>query len=201
MRIALRSLALGLLAAASVSAEDVRPIPAFPSQADAITADVVVLDKEGRPVRGLTKDDFTLLEDGRVQTIVGFEARELAKADGAKAPEPWASGEVVATNQGTSSRGGRTLAFLVYDLGTQALAMEDVKKAVARWLEEKADPRDEVTLATTSGDVWWSDQLGRGRADLVAVLARVKGKKLSDQTSDFISDWEAYRIAVYEDAK
>jgi VWFA-related protein len=195
------SFALGLFATASVFAQESRPVPAFPAQADAITADVVVLDKEGRPVRGLTKEDFTLLEDGRAQAIVGFEARELAKADGAKAPEAGAGGEVVATNQGSSSRGGRTLAFLVDDLGTQGLAMEDVKKAVGRWLEEKADPRDEVTLATTSGDVWWSDQLGRGRSDLVAVLARVKGKKLLDQTSDWISDWEAYRIAVYEDAR
>jgi VWFA-related protein len=194
-------LALGLFTASTLFAQDVRDIPAFPTQADAITADVVVLDKQGRPVRGLTKEDFTLLEDGRVQTIVGFEARDLAKADGVKAADPSPSGDIVATNQGASSRGGRSLAFLVDDLGTQALAMEDVKKAVARWLDEKSDPRDEVTLATTSGDVWWSDQLGRGRTDLVAVLARVKGKKLSDQTSDFISDWEAYRIAVYEDAK
>src|SRR5260221_14586519 len=108
MRIALRSLALGLLAAASVSAEDVRPIPAFPAQADAITADVVVLDKQGRPVRGLTKGDFTLLEDGRPQTIVGWEAREL-KPLGDETPQPGAATESrVAENKGTSERRGRT---------------------------------------------------------------------------------------------
>ena len=78
--------------------------------------------------------------------------------------------------------------------------MEDVKKSVARWLHEKAEPLDEVTLATASGDVWWSDRIERGRSDLEAVLGRVKGKKLSDRTREWISDWEAYRIVNFEDA-
>ena len=43
--------------------QEQRSVPVFPARAEAITADVVVLDKEGRPLRGLTKEDFTLLED------------------------------------------------------------------------------------------------------------------------------------------
>lgn len=34
---------------------------------------VVVTDREGRPVRGLGKDDFRLLQDGREQAIAGFD--------------------------------------------------------------------------------------------------------------------------------
>ncbi|HYU34163.1 MAG TPA: VWA domain-containing protein [Thermoanaerobaculia bacterium] len=34
---------------------------------------VVVTDREGRPVRGLTRDDFRLLQDGRDQQIAGFD--------------------------------------------------------------------------------------------------------------------------------
>jgi len=34
---------------------------------------VVVTDREGRPVRGLTRDDFRLLQDGRNQEIAGFD--------------------------------------------------------------------------------------------------------------------------------
>ena len=49
------------------SGQERSAIPAFPTQADAITADVVVLDKDGRPVRDLTRGDFTLLEDGKPQ--------------------------------------------------------------------------------------------------------------------------------------
>lgn len=189
---------LALLAATVAFAQDERPVPAFRSQADAITVDAVVLDKEGRPVRGLTKDDFTLLEDGRPQAIVGFEARELTAA--AKEPPPaiGLADESMATNEMRSPR-GRTLAFLLDDLGTQVLVMEDTKKTLRRWLAEKADPRDQVTLATTSGDVWWSDIVGSGRADLEAVLGRIRGRKPNESAKDFMSDWEAYRIAVWED--
>src|SRR5437879_3466060 len=79
--------------------------------------------------------------------------------------------------RGSPERRGRTFAVLVDDLGTEILPMEDAKKAIASWLIDKADPRDEVTLATTSGHAWWSDTVGRGRADLLAVLNRLKGKK------------------------
>ena len=68
------------------------------------------------------------------------------------------------------------------------------KRAIVRWLREKADPRDEVTLGVVSGSVWWSDRIDRGRDDLIAVLDRVKGGKLSD----ILTDWEAYRIVAFE---
>jgi VWFA-related protein len=189
------ALAVATLVATGANAQEPRTVPAFPARADAITADVVVLDKDGRPVPGLIREDFTLLEDGKPQAIVAFEARELQTA--AAMPEAAIGDERVATNEGGESH-GRTFAFLLDDLGTRSVAMEDAQKAIVRWLEEKADPRDEVTLATASGNVWWSDRIDRGRADLEAVLRRVKPGKLRDQP--WISDWEAYRIVVYEDA-
>jgi VWFA-related protein len=178
-------------------AQESQSIPAFPARAEAITVDVVVLDNEGRPVRGLAKEDFTLLEDGRPQRIVGFQAKELTPP-AKSAPEVGVNDERVAANQGSSERRGRTFAFLVDDLGTEATPMEEAKRSIAGWLNDKADPRDEVTLTTTSGDAWWSDRVDRGRADLLAVLSRVRGKKPRQPEFEWMSDWEAYRIAVYE---
>ncbi|HVT46052.1 MAG TPA: VWA domain-containing protein [Thermoanaerobaculia bacterium] len=40
--------------------------------------DVVVTDRGGRPVRGLTKDDFEVFESGRLQTITNFALIEAA---------------------------------------------------------------------------------------------------------------------------
>jgi VWFA-related protein len=192
--------AVALVALTAVgSAQEQRSVPVFPARAEAITADVVVLDKQGRPVRGLTKADFTLLEDGRPQTIVGFEARELTSPSRDAPREGAVTDERVAENRRSSQLGGRTFAFLLDDLGTEVLPMEEVKRAMATWLHDKADPRDEVTLATTSGDAWWSDRVGRGSSDLLAVLKRVKGKKPRQPPHEWMSDWEAYRIAVYED--
>ena len=71
-------LAAGLPLAGAPGAQEPTPVPpSFPAQVSAITVDVVVLDKSGAPVRGLTRDDFTVLEDGRPQTIVGFESRDV----------------------------------------------------------------------------------------------------------------------------
>ena len=51
--------------------------PTFRTGVDAVQLDVSVLDKERRPVRGLTAADFTVLEDGKPRQIVAFSAIEL----------------------------------------------------------------------------------------------------------------------------
>ncbi len=185
------------LAAAAGRAQDAAPVPAFPAQAEAITVDVVVVDKEGRPVKGLEKGDFTLLEDGRPQTIVGFEPRVLQTTDETGANAPSEPG--VASNE-TAGTPGRTLAFVIDDVGIEPVHMAYVTKALSAWLEAKSDPRDEVTLLTTSGDAWWSAEVGHGKEDLLAVLGRVRGRKESADARDWMSDWEASRIDIYEDA-
>ena len=47
-----------------------------------VTLDVVVNDKNGKPVRGLKRDDFTICEDNVSQPIVSFEASEPKHAMG-----------------------------------------------------------------------------------------------------------------------
>ncbi|WP_176441730.1 VWA domain-containing protein [Granulicella rosea] len=47
-----------------------------------VTLDVVVNDKNGQPVRGLTRDDFTIYEDKAPQPIVSFYATESMPVTG-----------------------------------------------------------------------------------------------------------------------
>ncbi len=63
--------------------------PVFRARVDLMQLDVTVLDKQGQPVRGLTQDDFVVLEDKAPQTIEGFTAVDLPDAV-ADAPV-WAS--------------------------------------------------------------------------------------------------------------
>ena len=49
------------------------PPPTFRVNTRLVQFDVVVTDKEGRPVKDLTASDFTVLQDGQVQTLHAFE--------------------------------------------------------------------------------------------------------------------------------
>ena len=49
----------------------------FRSGIDVVRLDVSVLDRNRMPIRGLTAGDFTVLEDGKPQPIVGFDAVDL----------------------------------------------------------------------------------------------------------------------------
>ena len=185
----------GALLPLALAGQEPPPVPSFPSQTAVITVDVVVLDASGQPLRGLTRDDFTVFDDGRPQTIVGFEARALAPPgpDEATAAVP----EHVVTNVGVPGGSPRVLAILIDDLGLSPMAAAEVGPALARWIRERARATDEVTLLTSSGDLWWSDQVGRGREDLLAVLERLRGKgSPRSTTGEWMSQTEAYHIAT-----
>jgi VWFA-related protein len=198
----LRSTAtLAVLIAAGLQLPDARaspepPVPpSFPAQVSAITVDVVVLDKSGAPVRGLTRDDFTVLEDGRPQSIVGFEARDV---EGRRpAPESNAVSPLIGTNEDAATRPGRTLVLLIDDLGLTPIVAGQVQAAIGRWLRAHSVPEDEVTLQTTSGAIWWTDKVGTGRADLLAVLERLRGKRESRSQSELSMTDEEAAVVEY----
>jgi len=66
-------LALGFVASARQTAPQQSPPPRFSAGVDIVEMDVSVLDKDHKPVRGLTAKDFTVLEDGAPQKIVAFD--------------------------------------------------------------------------------------------------------------------------------
>jgi VWFA-related protein len=51
--------------------------PVFRAGVDVVQLDVSVLDRDRRPVRGLTAADFTVLEDGKPRRMVAFAAVDL----------------------------------------------------------------------------------------------------------------------------
>src|SRR6185295_13730437 len=54
--------------------------PVFKSKVEIVQLDVSVLDKHRQPVKGLTEKDFTILEDGKPQKIVGFTTFDMDDA-------------------------------------------------------------------------------------------------------------------------
>ena len=64
------------------------PATTLKLNAKTVLVDVVVTDKGGHAVPGLTKDDFQVIEDGKPQTISFFEPNFGSTPSGANAAPP-----------------------------------------------------------------------------------------------------------------
>lgn len=101
------------------------PVTTFQSTTRLVVLDVVVTDKQGNPVRNLSSEDFTILEDGKQQTIATFEVPDQ------HAPVSIAGeGQNASANQKADSPkiGSQPLTILVFD----ALDTKTVDQAYAR---------------------------------------------------------------------
>ncbi len=192
--LALLALVPGLVASAA-QADRGGQAPSFPARAELVLADAVVLDAKGDPVEGLGKDDFVLREDGAPQTIVRFEAVGLAES----ATAPTAAPRFISSNTAAEPRTPpRSYAIVFDDAQLSQASGEGARKAVAKFLQEGVRDDDQVLLASTAGGVWWAGR-GTARADLLAVLDRLQGRRLQNTSGDRISDYEAMRIYLNRD--
>jgi len=157
-----------------------------------VTVDAVVLDRDGRPVPGLTRDDFVITEDGKPREIATFEAF-TAEAPATVPAAPF----VVSSNEGARSA-GRAFAIIVDNLRVTPARAVSARQAAVSFLDRSVRDGDEVTLGTTSGDAWWSARIPEGREDLLAVLARVKGRGVESTSLDRMTDYEAFWINNHE---
>ena len=192
------AITIASLAAGSPAPQAPGQVPVFTTEVQLITVDAVVLNKLGRPVAGLTKDDFVVTEDGRPVEIVSFET--FVQDLSAEPYEDEDAPPVIATNAPGERAGGRAFAVLIDDLGIAPERSEDARRAVQSFLETGVRPGDEVVIGTSSGDAWWSGRIPAGREDLLAVAARARGKFEERFSFNQMTDYEAYRIANYEDS-
>ncbi|HET7747480.1 MAG TPA: VWA domain-containing protein, partial [Vicinamibacteria bacterium] len=167
----------------------------FPSEVELVTVDVVVTDKKGNPITGLTAADFQLVEEGVPQSIASFEAIELPTTPGA-APPPRPR---VSSNQLPEVRGGRSFVIVYDDIHLSPFQAHRAKTAVSEFLKTGVREGDRVTLVATGGGAWWSTRMEAGRQELIDMLKRLDGRHIPDRSPDRMSDYEAMRIHVYRD--
>jgi VWFA-related protein len=108
------------------------PTPTFRSSVRAIQVDAVVTDGDGNPVRGLTEDDFEIVEKEKPQAITTFEAVDIPIE---RQPPDLADSDVV-TNEGDAR---------IYLIVIDSISAENgmyAKRVLRRFFEEHFGPRD-----------------------------------------------------------
>jgi VWFA-related protein len=123
------------------AAQEKRPPLRYDTSATLKLVTVRVLDREGKPVTGLAKEDFILLEDGQQKTITDFEVHALTPEGLASVPALPPAAEAEARREGETSR------KLLFFLDLQSSDREGKAKAIStalHFLDTQVRPGDEV---------------------------------------------------------
>jgi VWFA-related protein len=168
-------LAVGLVALRG-QARQPAPAPQFRLGINLVQIDVTVLGPDGRPARGLAREDFTLFEDGEPQDILGFA--EVYIPDATDGPA-WLrdAGPDVRT-----AADGRVLIFLLDDATTrddlQSRQRLDTVKRIAAEVIDRMGPTDVAAVVCTFDKVCAQD-FTSDRALLKAAVSRFAPKSFN----------------------
>lgn len=173
-------LALTLLTFSPVASQTSQPSPSPAktpgSQDDVIRTttnlvqlDVVVTDKEGRPVTNLQPADFEVTEDKSKQTITNFSFITLGPSVTISQPEAEA-GSPIAPAPVRPEQVHRTIALVVDDLGLSYESIISVKQALRKFVNEQMIPSDLVAVLKTSRGVGSLQQFTTSKPQLLAAI-------------------------------
>jgi VWFA-related protein len=187
--------AVATLTSSLPSARQAQPHAVFRSHLNVISVDVIVRDKSGAVVRGLTSSDFEIREDGRAQQVSSFSFEEISD----KTVPALQSADLLAgveaklaeDTQRTTTPGvakktppdtapavmtsdmlaGRRLITLVFDISS--MQPEDVQRAVdaaRKYVDEKMSPADLVAVATVGSTLSVLTDFTADRVKVAAAL-------------------------------
>ena len=160
-----------------------------------VQTDVMVFDRQGRFVDGLTKENFELRIDGKPRPIEAFEMiaagsdeeSQLAAARGAtginlKRPVPLDRGRIVF--------------FYVDDFHMDLAGMAAAKKLIKTFIDKEMGQNDQAAIASATGQIGFLQQLTSDRTILNLAMDRLTSRSYSVRDSDRppMTEYEAVLI-------
>ena len=170
-------LCLGLVLSIEVRAQQsqqtVAPTPpsAIKTSVNEVLVPVVVRDAQGHAVGNLTKDDFQVFDDGKLQTITGFTI--VKRATETSAPSTDATDAPVVSQPTPPPQ--RFVVFLFDDYNLTFSDLPNAQQAAIKALDSSLAPTDVVAVLSTSGA---NSGLTRDHAKLKQVILDLKVKTL-----------------------
>ena len=145
-----RTLVVGLLCTTTAIAQPAPPLPKITETIDVrlINIDVVVTDRKGNPITGLTKDDFTLYENGVPKTITNFFEVVPDPTLPTTAPVTTDVTPAAPKKEEIPENMRRRIIFYVDNLSLAPFSRNRVFKDMKKFAQEVMRPGDEAMIAT-----------------------------------------------------
>lgn len=158
-----------------------------------VLVDVVVTDKQGRPVTDLTRDDFTLMENGKPQRIATFSMENpgggIQQAAIAPAPLP----PNVVTNKPEYRLPPGPLAVLLIDaLNTPMQDQSYAREQMLRYLRTQLQPNQRTAVLVLTGDLLILQDFTADPKTLIAAVEKYSPERPARQPEEgYIANPEA----------
>ena len=178
-----------LLAAALLAQQPQEPDPVFRASSNLVLITVFARDKQGKPMTGLKKEDFTLLENGKPQTISVFDFQDiegaaaapaqavLATREGAAPPQPPA----VQPAQGSQRYRDRRLLVLYFDWSALGAADQvRAKDAAEKFVREQMTSADLVSIVSFGSKVKVDQEFTSDKDLLLEVIKKYQSGVMSE---------------------
>ena len=133
------------------------------SEVELVAVEVAALDKNGKPLKNLKKENFQLLEDGKQQEIASFD--EVTEAQAGR------SSLGMNLLEDNTRRGGKTV-LILFDDG--ALSAENVKRSrdsAALFVKEHMNPEDWFAVASFGYDLKFIENLTNDPEKVMKAIA------------------------------
>lgn len=176
--------AIATLTAALAQQSDV----VFRTTTKLVVVDVFVRDKDGKDILNLTKDDFTILENGKPQAVSIFEVQRLdterppapvaPTTPAPKPDEPARPKAITTAAEGKIQYRDRRLMVLFFDMSSMPPADQiRAEKSALKFVDEQMKPADVVAVMSFATNLKVEQDFTDNR-DLLKQA--IKGMKIGD---------------------
>ena len=160
-----------------------------------VQTDVMVFDKQGKFVNGLTADNFELRIDGKPRAIEAFE-QIIAGSDEESQLAAARGSTTINLKRPVPLDRGRIVFFYVDDFHMDLPGLVSAKKLITQFIEKEMGQNDQAAIASATGQIGFLQQLTTDRTILRRALDRLNPRiySLNDAERPAMSDYQALLI-------
>jgi VWFA-related protein len=172
----------------SPQAPSAQPPITFKVEVNYVEIDANVTDAQGNFARGLTRDDFQVLEDGKPQALTAFSMVDIPIA---RADPPLFSKTAIVPDVATNNPPfeGRVFVLVMDDLNTRFNLTSRTRAAARQFVERYVGANDMIAVVNTSGYARSMQDFTSNRQLALKAIEGAMGNKADSATSAALQDY------------